>query len=62
MGVGGRKWCDFVVYTKKGISVERFHFDPQFWVGVYSYQSYVTFMMCVAPEIVSPQHPYGLPL
>ena len=22
MGVGGRAWCDFVVYMKKGISVE----------------------------------------
>ena len=25
MGVGGRKWCDFIVYTKKG---------PQFWEDV----------------------------
>ena len=27
MGVGGRPWCDFVVYTKKGISIQRIPFD-----------------------------------
>jgi len=31
MGIGGRKWCDFVVYTNKGISIERIHFDASFW-------------------------------
>ena len=31
MGVTGAKWCDFVVYTSKGISIERISFDPQFW-------------------------------
>ena len=27
MAVGERPWCDFVVYTLKGISVERIKFD-----------------------------------
>ena len=31
MGVTGAKWCDFVVYTSKGMSIERIPFDPQFW-------------------------------
>ena len=31
MGVTGAKWCDFVVYTSKGMSIERISFDPQFW-------------------------------
>jgi len=26
-----KKWCDFVVYTNNGISVERINFDPLFW-------------------------------
>ena len=30
MGVGSRPWCDFVVYTNKGLSVERI-FDSEFW-------------------------------
>ena len=31
MGVTGAKWCDFVVYTSRGMSIERIPFDPQFW-------------------------------
>ena len=31
MGVSGASWCDFIVYTKKGISVERIPFDPAYW-------------------------------
>ena len=31
MGVTRASWCDFIVYTKKGISVERIAFDPAYW-------------------------------
>ena len=31
MGVSGAKWCDFIVYTKKGISLERIPFDAAYW-------------------------------
>ena len=31
MGVTGAQWCDFVVYTSKGLYVERIPFDPVFW-------------------------------
>ena len=31
MAIGERPWCDFVVYTKKGIHVERVGFDETFW-------------------------------
>ena len=31
MGITGSSWCDFIVYTKKGISVERILFDPAYW-------------------------------
>ena len=31
MGVSGASWCDFIFYTKKGISVERIPFDPAYW-------------------------------
>ena len=31
MGVGSRPWCDVVLYTKKGLSVERISFDSRFW-------------------------------
>lgn len=31
MGVSGRKWCGFVVWTLKGMSVEKIMFDEAFW-------------------------------
>ena len=31
MGVTGAKWCDFIVYTSKGISIEQIAFDPVYW-------------------------------
>jgi len=31
MGVTGASQCDFIIYTKKGISVERIAFDPTYW-------------------------------
>ena len=31
MGVTGAKWCDFIVYTSKGLYVERIPFDPVYW-------------------------------
>ena len=31
MRVSGASWCDFTVYTKKGISVERIPFDAAYW-------------------------------
>jgi len=31
MGVSSASWCDFIVYTKKGISVERIPFDAASW-------------------------------
>ena len=29
--VTGARWCDFVVYTSKGMSIERIPFDDQYW-------------------------------
>lgn len=32
MAVTGARWCDFVVYTRKGLSIERIPYDPPFWL------------------------------
>ena len=32
MGCTGAQWCDLVVYTKKGMSIERIAFDRGYWV------------------------------
>jgi len=34
MGVTGARWCDFVVYTSKGLSIERVPFDLNFWLSL----------------------------
>ena len=34
MGVTGCKWCDFIVYTSKGLYVERIPFEPAVWSTV----------------------------
>lgn len=31
LGITGARWCDFVVYTSKGMSIERIAYDEQFW-------------------------------
>ena len=31
MAVTGARWCDFIVYTSKGLYVQRMPFDPTFW-------------------------------
>ena len=32
MGCTGAQWFDFVVYTKKGMLIERISFDRGYWV------------------------------
>ena len=34
MGLTGAQWCDFIVYTGKGLSVERIKFDQEHWNGL----------------------------
>ena len=36
MGIGKRPWCDFVIYTTKGISVERVLFDKHYWKNCFA--------------------------
>ena len=31
MGATGAKWCDVVLYTSKGMSIERVPFDEEYW-------------------------------
>ena len=62
MGIGDRPWCDFIVYTKKGIHVERIEHDKDFWTKELLPKLLSFYDNCIAPEIVCPQHPFGLPL
>ena len=31
MGVTQRNWCDFIVYTEKGLSIQHIYIDEVFW-------------------------------
>ena len=44
MAIGVRPWCDFIVYTSKGIAVERVRYDHEFWEKIYclNWRSFMT--------------------
>ena len=61
MAVGERTWCDFVVYTSKGLSVQRIPYDHQCWTD--NLPKLLAFYdECIAPECVSPLHCVQLPV
>lgn len=62
MAIGCRPWCDFVIFTGEGISIQRIHFDERFWKDKLLPQLIHFYDNCVAPEIVSPVHALGIPL
>ena len=49
MGIAAANWCDFIVYTKKGMSIERIPFDPHYWAELetklvsYYYNHFIDF-------------------
>ena len=61
MAVGGRAWCDFVIYTKS-ISIERIYFDEDYWLNTLLPKLVDFFDNCLGPEIVSPLHALGIPI
>lgn len=62
MGIGERPWCDFIIFTNQGISVERIKFNSNFWHNELLPKLVDFYDNCLAPEIVSPMHTLGLPL
>ena len=62
MAIGGRPWCDFVVFTSKGLSIQRIKYDKNFWDEKLLPKLISFYDNCVAPEIVSPVHSLGLPI
>ena len=62
MAIGERPWCDFVVFTMKGLSVERISFNLDYWTNTLLPKLVSFYDNCVAPEIVSPIHSLGIPI
>jgi hypothetical protein len=53
MTITERAWCDFVVYTEKGLCVERIKFDGDFWSN--DLPKLTKFNdNCLSPEILCP--------
>ena len=59
MAITERKWCDFIVYTEKGITIERIKFDLEFWTNSLLPKLEKFYDNCLCPEIVSPVHVLG---
>ena len=62
MAITERDWCDFVVYTPKGISIERIPYDAEFWTNELLPKLTMFYDNCLGPEIVCPVHVLGLPV
>ena len=56
MAIGERPWCDSVIFTKKGISIERVLFDEEYWKNTLLPKMEAFFDNSLGPEIVSPMH------
>jgi len=52
LAISGRKFCDFVVWTLQGYSVERICFDPQLWQDM-SQKLQSFYLNCIMPELWS---------
>ena len=50
LAITNRKWCDFVVWTPKGLSIERINADATFWTET------------MLPKLLAPEHPHGRPI
>ena len=62
MAITERKWCDFVIYTERGINIERIEYDSDFWDNSLLPKLIRFYDNCLAPEIVCPVHVLGLPV
>ena len=60
LGITGRKWCDFTVWTPKGIAIERIAFDPAFWDSMKT-KLEAFFDNALLPELAAPEIPNGRP-
>lgn len=60
LAITERKWCDFVIFTTKGICVERIEYDAEFWEDKLLPKLINFYDNCFCPCIVSPIHLLGM--
>lgn len=61
MAITKRSWCDFVVWTPKGISIERIKYDSSFWTDQLP-KLLAFYESALLPELAAPEHPNGRPI
>lgn len=61
MALTGKKWCDFVVWTLAGISIERIAFNEECWSGMFI-KLKDFYLNAVLPELFSRRVQRGLKL
>jgi hypothetical protein len=61
MAITERSWCDFVVWSPKGMSVERIRFDVQLWAETKPKLENF-YQKAVLPELTLPRLPRGQPI
>lgn len=54
------QWCDFIVWTRNDIYVERIHYDKKFWCQQCLPKLKRFYLNIMLPEIVYPRHPFAI--
>ena len=62
LAITEREWCDFVVHTTKGLSIQRVQYDEDFWLHKLLPKLTDFYDNCFCPAIVSPVHILGMQL
>lgn len=60
LAVTEKKWCDFVIFTNKGISIEQIEYDREIWGDKLLPKLISFYDNCLCPSIVSPVHLLGM--
>ncbi|XP_054285453.1 uncharacterized protein LOC129001999 [Macrosteles quadrilineatus] len=61
LGVTGREFCVFALWTPKGLKTEKIKRDDEFWNSmIIKLERF--YMNCVVPEIVDPRHRRSMPI
>lgn len=60
--ITNRKMCYFVIWTPKGILVEKIARDDTFWEEKMEHQLNSFYMNYVVPELIDPRYPRNLPI
>jgi len=57
-----RRYCQFALWTPKGLKVERIERDDEFWEANMEAKLERFYMNCLLPEIVDPRHTRSMPI